>query len=142
MNLDLVLTPRRVIVPATEADAERLRIFKPGDLLPVSVRKPRNGDHHRKFMALVAFVAHHHPQYEHVDDVLRLLKYWTHHFDELVLPNGQIIYEMRSISWREMDEGEFREWSAKAREFIFNRMFPELPRERIEQEIDEWLAWA
>ena len=135
------MTPRRVIVPATERDAERLKVFKPGDLLPVSVRKPRNGDHHRKFMALVAFVAHHHPKYDDVESVLRLLKYWTHHFDETVTPGGKIVYEMRSISWREMDEGEFREWSGKAREVVFTRLFPDIPRERIEDELDEWLRW-
>lgn len=142
MDIDLVMTPRRLIVPATERDAERLKIVKPGDLLPVNIRKVRNGDHHRKFMALVAFVADNHPVYSTVEDVLRVLKFYTGHFDETVTATGRIVYEMRSISWREMDEGEFREWSARARDEIFNRMFPDLPRERIDREIDEWLKWT
>lgn len=136
------MTARRQIIPATPRDHELLKTVKPNDLLPVDIRYARNGDHWRKFMALVAFVAHHHPQYNDTESVLRLLKYWTHHFDETVTQDGAIVYEMRSVSWRLMDEGEFREWSARAREFIFDRLFPDLPRERIEREIDEWLAWT
>lgn len=142
MQLDLVMTPRRVIVPATERDAERLRVFQPGDLLPVSVRKPRNGDHWRKFMALCAFVADNHPQFSDVDGVVSFLKYATKHYTPLICPGGEVIPLLKSISFDAMDEGEFREWSAQAKRVIFNDLFPKINRKRVLREINEWLEWA
>ncbi len=142
MRIDLRMNERRYIVPATLEDAERLKRVRPGDLLPVTIRQPRNGDHHRKFMALVGFVADNHPLYSSNDDVLRVLKYRTHHFNETVTRSGRIIYEMRSIAWDAMDEGEFVEWSTKARAVLFDELWPEMPRSKIEQEMAEWEKWT
>jgi hypothetical protein len=142
MKLDLLMTRRREIVAATPRDLELLLHVKHGDLLPVDINKIRNGAHHRKFMALVHFVAANHPQYHSVDQVIRLLKYRTGHFDETVTKHGHVIYEMRSISWRELDEGEFSEWAKRAREVVFTELFPDLPSGTVDAEMHEWMAWT
>lgn len=142
MRIDLRMNERRYIVPATLEDAEKLKRVRAGDLMPVTIRQARNGDHHRKFMALVAFVADNHPDYNAVDDVLRILKYRTHHFDETVTRGGRIVYEMKSIAWDAMDEGDFVIWSAKARAVIFDELWPQMPRELIEREMAEWERWS
>ena len=110
--------------------------------MPVDIRKARNGDLHRKFMALVSFVADNHPRLHTRDQVLRELKYRTHHFDEYVTRAGTILYEMRSISWREMDDVEFAEWVGRAREIVFAELFPDLPAQVVDDEIASWLAWT
>jgi hypothetical protein len=144
MIIDLVMTPSRAIVAATPDDAERLKSVRPGDLLPVDIRKVRDGDHHRRFMALVQFVADNHPHYERTEDVVRYLKYATHHVHETITAHGEILYELRSISWRSMDEGEFIEWSAKARAIVYDELLPQFTdddKRRLSAEIDKWLAW-
>lgn len=146
MKLALVVTPSRHIVPASHEDRVKVRALRPGDVLPVRITKPRNGDHHRKFMALVAFVAAHHPTYRSVEDVKTELKLRTGHYDHYVRrATGEIVYIPKSIAFDEMDEGDFAVWSAEAREVIFAQMLPEFTardRERLAQEIESWHAWT
>lgn len=146
MNIDLVMTPRRHIVPATEQDKDKLRIIRAGDLLPCVLSKsPRNGDHHRKFMALAQFVAENHPRYQTIEDVLVQLKVRTGHAKTLFTDAGRVFYELRSISWREMDEAEFVQWSEKAKRVVFDELFPQFTNadeERVDGQIREWLAWT
>lgn len=154
MRLDLVMTGRRVIIPATEADVERLKNVRPGDLLPVSIKKPRNGDHHRKTMALIAFVAHNHPglpdestgeilPWAGIESLITWLKIRTKHFSGFQVYKNTVYMDLKSISYRELDEAEFAAWSEAAKEIIFSELFPGLQnRERIEQECERWLAWG
>lgn len=146
MKLALVVTPSRHIVPASPHDRAKVRALHPGDVLPVHIAKPRNGDHHRKFCALVSFVAEHHPKYRgDFRAVLTELKMATGHYDHYVRrSSGEVVYIPRSIAFEEMDEGDFVEWSARAREVIFERMLPEFTardRARLHEEIEGWLAW-
>lgn len=142
MRIDLVMTPRRAIVPATEDDVELLRLVKPGDLLPVDVRKARNGAHHRKLRALISFVADNHPKLQARADVERYLKYRTGHCREFVTNGGKIMWEPLSTSYRDMDELAFSQWSKAAREVIYTELFPAMNRADIERQIEEWLAWT
>lgn len=146
MNLLLVVTPSRHVVPATPQDREKLRAFKPGDVLPVRIKKPRNGDHHRKFMALVSFVAAHHPTYRDRESLLIELKMRTGHYDHYVRrASGEVVYIPKSIAFDEMDEGDFIEWSARAREILYEHFlaeFTDADKKRLSTEIDGWLSWT
>jgi hypothetical protein len=141
MRLDLVLTPRRAIVAATEDDAELIKLLRPGDLLPVDIKKARNGAHHRKLRALIAFVADNHPQLSTRADVERYLKFRTGHCAEFVTASGKVLLEMKSTSYRDMDELAFSAWSKAAREVVFSELFPQMNRRDIERQIEEWLSW-
>lgn len=146
VNLLLVLTKSRHVVPATDEDREKLRAFKPGDVLPCKFTKPRNGDHHRKFMALVSFVAAHSPTYRDRAVLLVELKMRTGHFDLYVRrATGEVVYIPKSIAYDEMDEGDFIVWSAKARELLLSEFlaeFTDADKRRLHAEIDGWLAWT
>lgn len=146
MKLDLVVSPGRRFVPATDEDREKARALRPGDILPVRIRKPRNGDHHRKFRALVAFVADHHPKYRSQADVMVELKLRTGHYREFIRrETGEMIYVPLSTAFDEMDEGEFVLWSGKAKEVIFDHMLPGFTardKRRLEGEIEAWQRWT
>lgn len=146
MKLYLIVTKSRHIVPATPEDRAKLRALKPGDMIPCRITKPRNGDHHRKFMALVSFVAGHHPLYRDVESLLVELKMRTGHYDHYVRRStGEIVYIPKSIAFDEMDEGDFIIWSAKAKEAIFTHFLPEFTerdRARLWREIEDWHAWT
>lgn len=145
MKLDLLITKRRTIIPATPEDAERLRAIPSDMLLPVQVKLVRNGAHWRKFMALVAIVAENHPKFAHVDDVIRELKLRTGLAKEYITLEGRVIYELGSISHEAMDEGEFREWSIKARQIIKDEYFPTMEAQALDDEtrrrLAEWERW-
>jgi hypothetical protein len=140
MKLDLLITQRRHIIPATPEDAEKLRSLPSQTIFPVVVNRPRNGDHHRFFMAVVALVAENHPSYDSTETLLRELKYRTHHFDEYVTRGGAVIYEMRSISYSEMDEGDFTIWSNKALDVLFGEIWPEVDQETVKGEARRQMA--
>lgn len=145
MKIYFVLTKSRHVVPASDDDRAKLRTMKPGDMIPCRITKPRNGDHHRKFMALVQFVAEHHPKFRSVESLLIELKMRTGHYDHFVRRDGDVVYIPRSIDFEAMDEGDFAVWSAKAREILFAQFLPEFTardRMRLAQEIDGWVRWT
>lgn len=146
VRVDLTLTPRRFIVPATELDVERLKVFRPGDLLPVAIRKPRNAAHWRKFVKLCLFVVDNHPdpRFHDFESVLSFLKYATEHYTPLVTPSGSVITILKSVSHDAMDEGEFAEWAARAKRVVFDVLFPQIDRRGrrgIQRELDAWMDW-
>ena len=141
MRLDLVLTPRRAIVPATDDDAQLLRLVRPGELLPCDITKRRNARHHRKLRALIRFVADNHPKFDSCADVERFLKYRTGHCREFVTEQGCVLLEMLSTSFRDMDELAFSAWAEQARAVIFTELFPGIPEGVVDRELEEWTAW-
>lgn len=138
----------RHIVPASDEDRAKLRAFKPGDALLVKMGKPRNADHHRKFMALVAFVAEHHPtfrRYRTSKPLLHFLKMETGHYDEYVREDGEIIRIPKSIAFDEMDEADFIVWSEQARRILLDDLLPgftQRDKQRLEREIEGWHVWT
>lgn len=145
MKLDLVVSKGRRFIPATPEDREKSRALQPGDILHIRIAKPRNGDHHRKFRALVAFVADHHPYFRNQTDLMVELKLRTGHYREHIKRDtGELIFVPLSTSYDEMDEGEFIEWSGRAKRVIFEQLLPEFTerdKRRLEAEIDGWVAW-
>lgn len=140
------MTPSRHIVPASDEDRQKLRALKAGDMIPCKFTKPRNGAHHRRFMALATFVADYHPKYRgDLASFLVELKLRTGHHDHYVRrDSGEVVYIPKSIAFEEMDEGDFIAWSTKAREVIFAQFLPEFTerdRARLAREIEGWLAW-
>ena len=147
MRLTLVLTRGRHIVPASDEDRAKLRAFKPGDTLQVKQSKARNYAHHAKFMALVTFVAEHHPlfrRFHNKEPLLHYLKDATGHYTSYVKPDGELVKIMGSISFDEMDEGDFIIWSAQAKQIMLDELLPgftDRDKQRLEQEIEGWMAW-
>lgn len=146
MKFFLVKTPSGRLVPASDEDREKIRALRPGDMVPVKIGKPRNGDHHRRFMALLTFVAEHHPTYRTVDPLLIELKMRTGHYDHYIRrATGEVVYIPKSIDFESMDELDFVVWSKHARQVIYDEFlhdFTERDKRRLSAEIDHWLAWT
>ncbi len=113
MRIDLV-KKRYAIAPATPGDEEALRKVKVGDLLPVVIRKPRNGLHHRKFWAMVEVIAENHHRLRTREAVETELKLLCGHYREHVTRDGEIVFVPRSIRYDEMDQVEFAVFYDKA----------------------------
>lgn len=151
MNVLLVKAKSGVIVGYGDEDRLKLRAWRAGDVLRARMSRPRNVDHHRKFMVLCQFVAERHPLFRRyvntslgLKPLLHFLKDETGHYDSFVLPSGEISKHMKSISFDEMDEGDFIVWTAKAKPLLLQLMegFNERVQRRYEREIDEWTFWC
>ena len=71
------------------------------------------------------------------------LKVRTRHYRAMQVYNGSVYIDLKSISYRELDEADFTTWANAAREVVFTDLFPGLrDRERIEAELEAWNRWA
>lgn len=129
---------------ATAEDREKLRAWKPGEACRVKLPgKPRNYRHFGKFMACVQFIAETHPvfrKFGNIEPLLYHLKDATGHYAVFAKANGDVIKLMRSISFDEMDEGEFIAWSTDAKK-VMAELLLELPR-AYEREAADWISWC
>lgn len=143
MRLDLVIAPQRRIAPATERDVERLRSFAIGDLLPVRIKgKPRNGGNHRRFFALLQFIADNHPRLNSVEAALLELKIRAHHYTEYITNDGEIVFVPKSIDYDALDEYEFKEFFDKCLIAASDELVPDLPRKQLKSYIDGVVAFT
>lgn len=143
MNVTLVRGQSGFLHGATSEDCEKLKAWKPGQAARVRINKPRNYKHHAKFMACVAFVAQRHKtfrRFRNNEPLLHFLKDETGHYYTYAKPGGEVIKVMRSISFDEMDEGDFIAWSAEAKKILAQLIldFVQWP----DSEAGAWLDWC
>src|SRR5678816_2116707 len=99
------------LVPDSEADEERLKRFKFGEVVRAKVSKPRNYEHHKKLFALLNLIAQNSDVYNTVPKALTVLKILTGHVEFIADPRtGELIAEPKSIDYEALDQIEFSEW--------------------------------
>lgn len=107
MELYLVRNGPR-LAPAHDEDLAKAFKIKPGQVVKATVKLVRNYRHHRKFMALVEYVAEHHPVFNTRDKALTAIKLAVGHCDFFPHPQtGELVPIPKSISFDKMDQGEF-----------------------------------
>jgi hypothetical protein len=122
----------------------RLQTMTPGKWLRLEWATPRNGPHHRKFMALVQLVTENSETYDTVEKALVAIKLAAAYFDPHIDPStGEIIKVPQSISYDAMEQGAFDQFYEAALTAICGTVVPQLDREtadRLLQMIQE--GWA
>lgn len=146
VKLNLVVSPGRRFIPATDEDRDKARALPIGALLPVAIKIPRNYKHHCKFRLLVNFVADYHAKYRSPEDVMLELKLRTGHYKEFIRRStGEVVFIPLPTNFDEMDEGDFVNWSGKAKKVILEQLLPdfsEQQKKRLEREIESWSEWC
>ena len=117
------------LVPSLPVDEEILAKWKFGSVLECEVKKPRNGQFHRKFFALMNVVYMNQDRYDILDDLLVEIKLKTGHYHEHITMKGEVIYMPKSISLAKMDEFEFSEFYSKTIDVVLNNFMPVTPEE-------------
>lgn len=103
------------LAPADEDATEALRRIKVGKLVACEVKVPRNGQFHRKFLALVRTVWAATGDWASVEDLLIELKFRLGVIREVALKGtGEIVKIPGSISFAAMDEVEFSKFYDRA----------------------------
>jgi hypothetical protein len=125
-RLELFLTPRRNIIPATEHDVDVLRGVPAGTVFTAKTGKPRNLAHHRKYRALLAFIAAHHPTLRDPEAVAFVLKVRAGFCSTHITNDGEIVHVPRSTAFDECDQVDFDGFYRKCLDELFDYFYPEI----------------
>jgi hypothetical protein len=136
---------------ATPADHEayskfrrKLETMKAGSWLRLEWSTPRNGPHHRKFMALVNLVTENSEVYNTVPKALVAIKLAAGYFDPHVDPKtGEVLPIPQSISYDAMGQDEFEAFYGAALDGILQVVLPTMDRATADRLLDMIVeGWA
>lgn len=115
----------------------RIVTMKPGRFMRMDFSSPRNGKHHRLFMALLQLVAENSETYDTVEKALIAVKLVTGHFDLMADPKtGEIIQIPRSISYEAMGQEDFDRWYGQAIDGVLQHILPTMDAATAERLLD------
>lgn len=126
--------------PIDAAGEQALADIPQGELVRVTIRRPRNVQHHRKFFALVAAIYPHQDLYPTEETLLAAIKVALGYGESIKLPDGRTIIVPGSISFAKMDQKAFADFYDRALTLILARILPGVNKADLEREIDEILA--
>lgn len=100
------------------SDLPEIQKWKDGKMVQIEVTAPRNIKFHRKFFAMLNIAFDNQDVYHNRAAFLDVIKYGIYHVKSIVMPNGQISYAPKSISFAKMDNSEFEKFYNSAGEYI------------------------
>lgn len=111
-----------------------------GEMVRVTIRRPRNVNHHRKFWALLAVIFPHQTHYPTEETLLAAIKVALGYGESVKLPDGRTIIIPGSISFAKMDQKAFEQFYDRALTLILTRILPGVDRKDLEREVADILA--
>jgi len=128
--------------PADEIARDYLKNIAVGETYRVEIRKPRNIQFHRKFMALIKIAWENQDKYDafttvRKEIIMRAGFYTEHHH-----LTGKISYEAKSIAFANMDELEFADLYSKSIDVILQYFMPDTDAESLNQAVEEVIGFA
>ncbi len=112
----------------------KLETMEPGKWLRLEWSSPRNGPHHRKFMALVHLVTENSETYNTIPKALVAIKLAAYYFDPVPDPHtGEITKQVKSISYDAMGQDEFDAFYSAALDGVLQVILPQLDKETAER---------
>lgn len=115
-----------------------LKRMEPGEFFTFSYKRQRNIKFHRKFFALVTFVAENSDTYDNKEKALVAIKLAAGHCDFLPDPKGGgLIAVPRSISFTEMDQDQFDAFYEAAVNGVLAHILPYMNRVALDQAVEE-----
>lgn len=122
----LVRSDGTCLIPTTKAGL-RWVMSRAGDTFVVRVLRERSVQHHRKFFALVNWVAHNHPTYNTTAKALDAVKFATGHVHWEPHPvTGALIPIPKSISFESMEQEQFAVFYEDAIKAVLEHLAPEV----------------
>ena len=116
------------IEAASDEDAACLKGLAPGEIVRVSVVRPRRAERLRFYWGMMAWVAEQLREAGHVqwdkDLVHEAVCLAAGHCVEAVRPDGEIIRKVKSIGFASMAEDDFIRFVSKAKDIILAQLLP------------------
>jgi hypothetical protein len=143
-ELTLVKTGKGTWAGLTAEDVDKYRKFKrwrrgreAGEFFTMSYDYERDSLHHRKFMALVTYVAQNSDVYDNKDKALIAIKIAAGHCDFVHDPRtGQLVAIPKSISFKKMKQGAFEEFYEGAIQAVITHILPHMNRVALDDALD------
>ncbi len=122
----------------------KLETMKPGTWLRMEWSSPRNGPHHRKFMALLQLVSENSETYDTTAKALIAVKLAAGYFDPAIDPRtGEIVPIPQSISYDAMPQEDFEVFYSAALDGVLQVILPTMTRETADNLLDMIIeGWA
>ena len=118
------------IEAASDEDAACLKGLAPGEIVRVSVVRPRRAERLRFYWGMMAWTAESLREAGHVqwdkDLVHRAVCEVSGHCTEAVMPDGGVVRNPKSIGFASMGEDEFIAFVSKAKDIILGQLLPTL----------------
>jgi hypothetical protein len=112
----------------------RLETMPPGTYIRIEWARPRNGQHHRKFFALLTLVAENSETYDTVEKALVAVKLVSGHAEPIIDPvTGQLMQLPKSISYDSMDQDEFDEFYSAAIDGVLRHILTHMDKATAER---------
>ena len=122
----------------------RIVAMKPGRFMRVEFSSPRNGKHHRLFMALLQLVAENSELYSTPEKALVAVKLAVGFYDPIVDPRtGEIVPNLHSVSYEKMGQEDFDRFYSAALDGVLQVILPTMDRDTAERLMDMIVeGWA
>ena len=112
----------------------KLETSKPGSWLRFEWSSPRNGQHHKKFMALLNLVTENSETYNTIPKALIAVKLAAGYFDPAIDPRtGEIVPIPKSISYDAMGQEDFEVFYSAAIDGVLQVILPTMSRETADK---------
>ena len=137
----LVVKKLSALYAVDEAGETAMRSIGQGEIVEITLRRPRNVQHHRLFWALMGLTWENlsHDTYPAVDVVVVEVKVGTGHYDKRFLHVDGQRYEVltpRSISFAAMDQVQFAAFFDRCSEWIVANVLPGVTQAELRREIE------
>lgn len=122
---------------ADPISAEAIAGIKAHETVTASIRRPRNGKHHRKLFALLKVVFDNQSTFATTEQLLDALKMATGYFDICKTVDGMPYARTKSISFASMCQSEFEEFYNKVVDVIVTKVLPNTDKDDLEAQVME-----
>ena len=123
------------LTPVDQAGEDALRKLKFGDVVTIEVKKPRNGNHHRLYWALVSLVWQNQERYETPEQLHSALKIAAGIYEPLEMPGGVVHKIPGSIAFDKMDQTEFSAFYDRVCDLVAQHFLPGVSSGELKAEV-------
>lgn len=124
------------LVPADDASRKKLARLPQGDTREFEYRERRNGAMHRRYWALCGLISQNVEGYASAEQVSDHLKILAGHCTPIASKGtGEVYLLPKSISFSNMDQGEFDDFWRRAVQAVCEHLLPDVTEAEIENEI-------
>lgn len=120
---------------STEQDRELLKAWRLGDVLRAEVRKPRNGQFHRKYFALLHLAFDNQERWERFDHFRTAVQIAAGHCETVIGFDGSVNYQPRSISFGSIDQMEFERLYGEVKQVLMNEIFTGISEAEVDMQL-------
>lgn len=123
------------LYPTDEYAEETLRSIGQGEIVAVTIVRPRNVQFHRKFFAMLQIILANQSYYKSMGDLLDICKLSIGHYRTVMTQQG-LVKLPKSISFASMDDVEFADFYRKACDWICSEVIPGLRQQDLDAEVE------